>query len=95
MERLAKLEKLSSRRIAFIYGQNTQDLFLTTDYREINFDQAIFEILRAQGYKRIVFFGYDRRLYFMDEDSRTLTSPQQGQQTPRSQNLTAGLSGPL
>lgn len=95
MERIAKLKNLSSKRVAFIYGQNTQDRFLTNDYREIDFEDALFEMLHVQGFERIVFFGYDRRIYFKDDRSRELTAPQGVQQSTRQSSPTSGLKSPL
>lgn len=95
MERLTKLKNLNSKRIAFIYGRNTLDRFMTNDYREIDFEEALCEILHSQGFQRIVFFGYDRRIYFKDEQSRILTAPLRKQQSSGSSRSFLGLVGPL
>lgn len=95
MERLTKLKNLNSKRIAFIYGRNTLDRFMTNDYREIDFEEALCEILHSQGFQRIVFFGYDRRIYFKDEQSRILTAPPRKQQSSGSSHSFLGLAGPL
>ena len=75
MERLEKLKDLSQNRFIFIDGIYTLDHFITQDYREIAFEDALFETLRAQNFERIVFCGYDRRIYFKDEVSEELSSP--------------------
>lgn len=99
MERLEKLKDLSPNRFIFIDGIYTLDHFITQDYREIAFEDALFETLHAQGFERIVFCGYDRRIYFKDKVSEELSSPayiQKGQpQNPQPDTIGLGINGPL
>lgn len=99
MERLEKIRDLSPNRFIFVDGIYTLDHFITQDYRELAFEDALFEALRAQEFKRIVFCGYDRRIYFKDKVSEELSSPayilNKQSQNPDPDTIGLGMKGPL
>ena len=66
-------------RFFFLYGPGINDTFITTDYAELNIEQALWRLLRDHGFKRIAFVAADRPLYFLDSESRDLARPPRGE----------------
>lgn len=99
MERLTSDTSWVERKVSFLYGLATTDNFITSDYREISFEEALYETLKDQGFDRIVFFNSSKRIYFFDEVSRRLSLPGDTDQnrTNSQQNgpLAFGIEGPL
>jgi len=59
-------------RFFFLYGPGVNDSFITRDYSEVNIEQALWLVLKRQGFDCIVFSAPDYPLYFLDEESRRL-----------------------
>ena len=66
-------------RFFFLYGPGINDTFITTDYAELNIEQALWRLLRDHGFERIAFVSADRPLYFLDPRSRDLARPPRGE----------------
>jgi SpoVK/Ycf46/Vps4 family AAA+-type ATPase/S1-C subfamily serine protease len=66
-------------RFFFLYGPGVNDTFITTDYAELNIEQALWRLLRDHGFERIAFAAADRPLYFLDPRSRDLARPPRGE----------------
>jgi SpoVK/Ycf46/Vps4 family AAA+-type ATPase len=88
-------------RFFFLYGPGVNDTFITTDYAELNIEQALWRLLREHGFERIAFVSADRPLYFLDAHSRDLARPPRGErvQAPKAGEETARMrilrGGPL
>jgi SpoVK/Ycf46/Vps4 family AAA+-type ATPase len=70
MERLRKNITFNHERILFLYGEKTLDRFLTPDYRELSITEALWEMLKEEGFECILFYSHTNRIFFMDEESR-------------------------
>ena len=57
--------------LAVLYGVGTKDRFCCLDYQERGFEEALWALLKAAGFERIVFCGLNG-LYFRDEHSAAL-----------------------
>jgi SpoVK/Ycf46/Vps4 family AAA+-type ATPase len=83
-------------RLFIMYGNGVQDKFITEDYIELNFEQALWHLLKERGYERIVYFSAIRSVYFLDENSRKLSLPKIDDQDDEDKSEEkASFSGPL
>lgn len=57
-------------RFLLLYGANTSDSFCSEDLILQDIEQVLHRYLKAQGYQRIAFYSGNRKLYFLDTDSR-------------------------
>ncbi|MBO0352347.1 AAA family ATPase, partial [Phormidium pseudopriestleyi FRX01] len=87
IERITQgIREESGDRFLLLYGANTSDSFCSEDLILQDIEQALHRYLKAQGYQRIAFYSGNRKLYFLDTDSRDrarlrppIPSPIQGQ----------------
>ncbi|WP_017720321.1 AAA family ATPase [Kamptonema formosum] len=57
-------------RFILLYGANTSDSFCSDDLILQDIEQALHRYLKGQGYQRIAFYSGNRKLYFLDPESR-------------------------
>ena len=57
-------------RFILLYGTSTSDSFCSDDLILQDIEQALHRYLKAQGYQRIAFYSGNRKLYFLDSESR-------------------------
>jgi len=57
-------------RFIILYGSNTSDSFCSDDLILQDIQQALHRYLKSQGYQRIAFYSGNRKLYFLDSESR-------------------------
>lgn len=78
----------SGDRFVVFYGANTSDTFCTEDLLLCDIEQILYCHLKQQGYERILFYSGVKKLYFLDEQSRQLSSaqPQKQQQSQPANN---------
>ena len=99
MERLTGDTSWIERKVSFLYGLATTDNYITPDYREVSFEQALYETLKDQGFDRIVFFNSSKRIFFFDEDSRRLSLAGSADRdrinSQQNHPLAYGIEGPL
>lgn len=73
----------SPDRFCILYGPGVEDVFIDTHGAESNVEHALLTELKLQEYQRIVFSAPHRPLFFLDEQSETLTWPSASQQPAR------------
>ncbi|MGK3940694.1 AAA family ATPase [Streptomyces caeruleatus] len=56
-----------------VYGPGVGDVFVDSAYQVCVLEQALWRLLRAEGYERIVFSSLEHPVYFRDETSRALS----------------------
>ncbi|MCT7982782.1 AAA family ATPase [Laspinema sp. A4] len=87
IERITQgIQEGTGDRFLLLYGANTSDSFCSEDLILQDIEQVLHRYLKAQGYQRIAFYSGNRKLYFLDTDSRDRAllrpphpSPVQGQ----------------
>ncbi|MCT7997509.1 AAA family ATPase [Laspinema olomoucense] len=87
IERITQgIREATGDRFLLLYGANTSDSFCSEDLILQDIEQVLYRYLKAQGYQRIAFYSGNRKLYFLDTDSRDRAllrpphpSPVQGQ----------------
>jgi SpoVK/Ycf46/Vps4 family AAA+-type ATPase len=57
-------------RFIILYGANTSDSFCSDDLILQDIEQALHRYLKGQGYQRVAFYSGNRKLYFLDPESR-------------------------
>jgi len=62
-------------RFFIFYGSGIEDSFISSDYIELNIETALLQVLKQRGYKRVVFIGPHRQVYFLDEFSEQNSRP--------------------
>lgn len=81
IERFASLFSTSSpNRINILYGPGVDDIYINMEGYELRFEEALYEVLKAQGFERIIFFSMHRSVYFYDEHSAELSRPSRPEQ---------------
>lgn len=55
-----------------IVGSGVSDVFVSTAYQEMALDQALLHLLRAGGFRLVMFSSVNEPGYFLDEQSRAL-----------------------
>lgn len=71
IERITQgIREASGDRFLLLYGANTSDSFCSEDLILQDIEQVLHRYLKAQGYQRIAFYSGNRKLYFLDTDSR-------------------------
>ncbi|MFI6291714.1 AAA family ATPase [Nonomuraea sp. NPDC050790] len=74
VERLAEALRLDSgASILALYGPGTGDSFVCLDYQERNLKPALWQLLRAAGFDRVVFGSVGEPLHFLDAESRDMS----------------------
>ncbi|MFC5822273.1 AAA family ATPase [Nonomuraea insulae] len=91
--RLSSLET-AGEPIVVMYGEAVDDLFVGAGYRAVRIDEALCDVLLAEGFERVVFSGAKWNVYFLDERSRTLSRPRTAAPA-RPRRMTSGLTGPM
>lgn len=66
-------------RFFVLYGMGIQDAFITQDYVEYDIESALWQLLKQQGFERILFYSTHRGMDFLDASSRDLSRPQEGE----------------
>lgn len=66
-------------RLFILYGMGIQDVFITQDYVEYDVESALWQLLKQQGFERILFYSTHRGVDFLDASSRDLSRPQEGE----------------
>lgn len=75
-DRVAQALAVSSlERFCILYGSGVEDVFVHTDDTEWNIEQALQWELRSQGYQRVVYSAPHRPVFFLDQQSESLTWP--------------------
>ena len=67
------LTKSVESRFRIYFGPGIEDIYLNDQFRELKFDQALYETLREEGFERIIFFSPHRSLFVYDERSLMLS----------------------
>jgi SpoVK/Ycf46/Vps4 family AAA+-type ATPase len=65
-----RLSLQSGDRFIMLYGANTSDTFCSNDLILQDIEQVLHRYLKANGYQRIAFYTGNRKLYFLDLESR-------------------------
>lgn len=65
-----KIRLQAGDRFILLYGANTSDSFCSDDLILQDIEQAFHSYLQEQGYQRIAFYSGNRKLYFLDYESR-------------------------
>ena len=65
-----RLSLQSGDRFIMLYGANTSDTFCTKDLILQDIEQILHRYLKANSYQRIAFYTGNRKLYFLDQESR-------------------------
>jgi SpoVK/Ycf46/Vps4 family AAA+-type ATPase len=75
VERLQNQVNLTNgSRFFILYGPGIEDVFLTRNYKQVSFEQAILQVLNQAGYGRVVFLSPHKPVYFLDSYSKTFSS---------------------
>ncbi len=69
VERLSDAVRLHGDSLFVIHGLGVEDVFVCQDYQERNIEEALWELLRAEGFETIVFCSAQDALYFRDAAS--------------------------
>jgi SpoVK/Ycf46/Vps4 family AAA+-type ATPase len=72
-ERLDPTSLHSGEPFTVIYGPGVGDVFVDTAYQVCVFEQALWRLLRGEGFERIVFSSLEHPVYFRDRASRDLS----------------------
>jgi SpoVK/Ycf46/Vps4 family AAA+-type ATPase len=76
IERIRQIfKKQTGQRFFILYGEGVEDTFITEDLRELSIEQALLDQLKEIGYRRVVFYAPHRSIFYLDEDSRSLSTP--------------------
>jgi len=79
-DRIAEaLPSSSSERFSIIYGPGVEDVFVNSNGAELNIEQALLAELKSQEYRRVVYSAPHRPIFFLDEQSASLTWPSASQ----------------
>lgn len=62
-------------RFHLLYGPGIEDVFLHESGAELNLEHALLTELKSRGYRRVVFSGPHRPIFFLDRESEQLTWP--------------------
>lgn len=71
------MQKHWGKRYIVMYGTAVEDACIGYDCEEHSFEAVLTNVLLNQGYQRIIFSAPHRWVYFNDERSRELTTPNQ------------------
>ncbi|MEW2125593.1 AAA family ATPase [Streptomyces sp. NPDC007259] len=75
VERLDAAALRGGEPFTILYGPGAGDIFVDTAYQVCRLEEALWRLLRAEGYERIVFSSTDHPVYFRDTASRDLSRP--------------------
>ncbi|NEC65204.1 AAA family ATPase, partial [Streptomyces sp. SID9727] len=102
VERLDPAALRGGEPFTILYGPGAGDLFVDTAYQVCRLEEALWRLLRAEGYERIVFSSTDHPVYFRDTASRDLSRPGASAPGPRTGGgtglpamRTPGMRGPM
>ncbi len=71
IERITQgIHEATGDRFLLLYGANTSDSFCSEDLILQDIEQVLYRYLKGQEYQRIAFYSGNRKLYFLDTDSR-------------------------
>jgi len=89
--------EMGSNRFLVVYGSGVEDVFIPSEEREINIEQALLEFLQGQGFERIAYIAPHRSIYFLDGGSQTKSSPKNARQVtlPAPDRMKRLKNGPL
>ncbi|KUJ67400.1 ATPase [Streptomyces albus subsp. albus] len=73
MERFDTAALHSGEPFTIFYGPGVGDVFVDSAYQVCFFEQALWRLLRADGFERIVFSSLQHPVYFRDHASRDLS----------------------
>ncbi|MFC0602488.1 AAA family ATPase [Streptomyces palmae] len=73
MERFDPAVLHSGEPFTILYGPGVGDVFVDSAYQICFFEQALWRLLRADGFERIVFSSLQHPVYFRDHASRDLS----------------------
>jgi SpoVK/Ycf46/Vps4 family AAA+-type ATPase len=75
VERLqAQLNFNNGSRFFILYGPGIEDVFITRNYRQVSFEQALLQVLNQAGYNRVAFLSPHKPVYFLDAVSKNSAS---------------------
>ncbi|MGC4950469.1 AAA family ATPase [Streptomyces sp. DT224] len=98
VERLDPAALRGGEPFTILYGPGAGDVFVDTAYQVCRLEEALWRLLRAEGYERIVFSSTDHPVYFRDTASRDLSRPAGRTPGPRTGlpvMRTPGMRGPM
>ncbi|WP_330311385.1 AAA family ATPase [Streptomyces sp. NBC_00523] len=102
VERLDPAALRGGEPFTLLYGPGAGDVFVDTAHQVCRLEEALWRLLRAEGYERIVFSSTDHPVYFRDTASRDLSrpggrapGPRTGGGTGRPVMRTPGMRGPM
>ncbi|MFF5335804.1 AAA family ATPase [Streptomyces sp. NPDC013181] len=75
VERLDATALRAGEPFTLLYGPGAGDVFVDTAHQLCRLEEALWRLLRAEGYERIVFSSSDNPVYFRDTASRDLSRP--------------------
>ncbi|MBN2048383.1 MAG: AAA family ATPase, partial [Anaerolineaceae bacterium] len=94
----ARIESLfqqeTGNRFKILYGAGIEDRFITSNGQFESVEYALLRELQAVRYQRIAFLAPHRPIYFLDEQSKTLSLPSVKQSAPNSPS-TFEFEGPI
>ena len=64
--------------LVMLFGCGVSDVFVGTDYQERTLDESLWHVLRAAGFRRIVFISANAPVYFLDQESCDFISRRAG-----------------
>jgi SpoVK/Ycf46/Vps4 family AAA+-type ATPase len=74
--------ELSQVRFHILYGPGIEDVFVQEDGAERNLEHALLTELKLREYRRVVFSGPHRPIFFLDKESEELTWPKSSASVP-------------
>jgi S1-C subfamily serine protease/DNA polymerase III delta prime subunit len=86
MDRLQKNLRKNNSRFLFLYGSGVYDTFISHDYREVGIEEAIWQLLQAEGFECVLFFSHIDSVFFLDEKSRAYSRAPRGAQIEEAQD---------
>ncbi|KAF0845294.1 AAA family ATPase [Nocardia caishijiensis] len=78
-----------------MHGPGVTDVFAGADLCVRGCEEAIWEVLRGSGFRRVVFTDYRRTVYFHDRESRALTRGEPVPERAPARRARAGFAGPM
>jgi hypothetical protein len=65
----------AGNRFLILYGEGLDDTYITENLDAINIEAALLSALQAAGFERIAFLSPHQPVYFLDDQSRDLSTP--------------------
>ncbi len=76
IERLQVLQFNQGGHFFILFGPGIEDTLINPAGQEISIEQALWDLLHAAGFERILFHSAHRQIYYLDEPSRQASLPQ-------------------